>query len=239
MRRVLLLLAVASPALAQQPRSAGAGALREVQIRFTDEWARVAESGLLTFPRQGLMARATVVGIDTAGKPMSVDRFAPRWSTSDAMVVTTHGNPSDNPVGAAVGLVAQEDGRATITVTVAGRSATLPVLVGKARLAIASRELAPRFRLARLELIADVGAAGPEADASASGVMLRENGHGVLLRPRAMAADGSEIPVEHFPVTWSSSDDKVVELHQTTDTTAQLTSIIRSLATCCCVRSTG
>jgi hypothetical protein len=224
MRRLLLLLAVASPALAQQPRSVGAGALREVRIQFTDEWARVAESGVLTFPRQGLMARATVVGIDTAGKPMSVGRLAPRWSTSDATVVSTYGNPSDNPVGAAVGLVAQEDGRAAVTVTVAGKSATLPVVVGKARLAIAPSELAPKFRLTRLELIADVGAAGPEADASASGLTLRENGHGVLLRPRAIAAGGTEIPVEHFPVTWTSSDDKVVELFQTTDTTAQITS---------------
>jgi hypothetical protein len=55
-------------------------------------------------------------------------------------------------------------------------------------------------------------------------VTLRENGHGVLLRPHAVAADGTDIPVEHFPVTWATSDDKVVELFQTTDTTAQLTS---------------
>ncbi len=150
MRGLLLLLAVASPALAQQPRSAGAGALRAVQIQITDEWARVAASGVLTFPRQGLMARATVVGIDTAGKPMTVGRLSPRWSTSDATVVTTYGNPSDNPVGATMGLVAQEDGRAAITVTVAGKSATLPVIVGKARLAIAASELAPKLRLARL-----------------------------------------------------------------------------------------
>lgn len=217
---VSALLLVSAPALAQQPRSAGAGALREVRIRITDDWARVAESGVLTFPRQGLMARATVVGIDTADKPMSVSRFAPRWSTSDARVVTTSGNLP----GAAVGLVAQEDGRAAITVTVAGKSATLPVAVGMARLAIAGSELAPKFRVARLELTADVGAAGPEAEASAIGLTLRENGHGVLLRPHAVAADGTDIPVEHFPVTWASSDDKVVELFQTTDTTAQLTS---------------
>jgi hypothetical protein len=215
-----VLLLVSAPAFAQQPRSAGAGALPEVRIRITGEWARVAESGVLTFPRQGLMAHATVVGIDTAGKPINVGRFAPRWSTSDARVVTTSGDP----MGAAVGLVAQEDGRATITVTVAGRSATLPVAVGMARRAIAGSELAPRFRVARLELTADVGTAGPEAEASARGVTLRENGHGVLLRPHAVAADGTDIPVEHFPVTWASSDDKVVELFQTTDTSAQLTS---------------
>lgn len=219
-RLVSALLLVSAPALAQQPRSVGAGALREVRIQITDEWARVAESGVLTFPRQGLMAHATVVGVDTAGKPMSVGRFAPRWSTSDDRVVSTNGNP----LGPAVGLVAQEDGRATITVTVAGKSATLPVAVGMARRAIAGSELAPKFRVARLELTADVGAAGPEAEASASGVTLRENGHGVLLRPHAVAADGSDIPVEHFPVSWASSDDRVVELFQTTDTTAQLTS---------------
>jgi hypothetical protein len=219
-RLVTALLLVTAPALAQPPRSVGAGALREVHIQITGEWARVAESGVLSFPRQGLMAHATVVGIDTAGKPMSVGRFAPRWSTSDAEVVTTYGNP----VGAAVGLVAQEDGRATIMVTIAGKSAALPVVVGMARRAIAGSELAPKFRVARLELTADVGAAGPEAEASASGVTLRENGHGVLLRPRAVAADGTDIPVEHFPVTWATSDDRVVELFQTTDTTAQLTS---------------
>lgn len=222
--RLLLIACLIVPVIARaQQRPVTAAALREVRIRFTDEWARVAESGVLSFPRQGLMARATVVGIDTAGKPMSVGRFAPRWSTSDRNVVSTYGNPSDNPVGAAMGIVAQEAGRAAITVTVAGKTATLPVIVGKPRLEIAASELTPKFRAARLEVIADVGNAGPEAEGSSSGIRLRENGHGVLLRPKATAADGTVIPVEHFPVTWTTSDEKIVELYQTTDTTTQTT----------------
>ena len=87
MRRLLLLLAVASPALAQQPRSVGAGALREVHIQFTDEWARVAESGVLTFPRQGLTSRFKVtrsVGGDTAPQQqVGVDLSRPFTVTYD------------------------------------------------------------------------------------------------------------------------------------------------------------
>lgn len=225
MRSTLPLFALLVPlALSAQTPTGSAGALRELRIRITDaEWARVAESGMLTFPRQGLMARASVVGIDTAGKPMSVGKLSPRWSSSDTSVVSTYGSPSYSRVGETMGLVAQEDGRATITVTAGGKTTTLPVVVGKARLTIAASELTPKFRAARLEVFADTGSVGQEAEASASGIRLRENGHGVLLRPRATAADGTVIPLEHFPVTWTTSDEKVVELYQTTDTTTQTT----------------
>lgn len=206
------------------PARAQAAAPAEIRIRVDGEKAANAGSGMLTFPRQGLQARVTVVGVDTAGKPVSLARLAPRWSSSDPTVVSTYGNPSSNPIGVGMLVVAQEDGRATLSVTAGGKTASIPVVVGKARQGIAAAELTPKFRVARLEIVAETGNAGPEAEATAAGVRLRENGHGVLLRARAVAADGTPVPLADFPVVWATGDEKIVELYQTDETETQTTS---------------
>ena len=220
---VLVAIAFAAPASEAQKAAARRPAVAELRIVVKGEKAANAESGMLTFPRQGLQAQVSVVGLDTAGKPVSLARLSPRWSSSNKEVVSTYGNPSDNPVAVSLLAVAQEPGRAVLSVTAAGKTASIPVVVGEARHEIAASELTPKFRVAKLEIIAEKGNAGPEADAAAGGVRLRENGHGLLLRAKATAADGSVVPLEDFPVKWTGGDASIVELYQTGDDQTQIT----------------
>jgi hypothetical protein len=217
MRTPLLTLALVAPAIAfaQAPTPTTVAALR---IRITNsEHAPVAESGVLTFDRQGLIATVGVVGVDAGGRP--VPRLgAVRWTTSDENVVSIY----DDPHGASVRVVGQQGGRAALTVTALGKTATLPVVVGKARLEIAASELTPRFRAARLEILAERGNSGPDAETVAGGLRIKENGHGARLKARALAADGKTIPLEFFPVAWSTGNAEVVELSQTDTAATQL-----------------
>jgi hypothetical protein len=207
--RALLVAALLLPAAglgAQQGRPE-ADPLAELRIHVTDEeHAAVAGSGVLPFDRQGLIATVSVAD--------SLDNFRRggrvRWSTSDPNVVSIYDDPSSRTVR----VVAQADGRAMLTATVGGRTVSIPVFVGAARREITAADLAPRFRVARLEIVAEKGSAGAELEAAEGRLRVRENGHGGMLRVRAFAADGSPIPLEHFPVTWGNAQDKVVELSQ-------------------------
>ena len=202
--------AVAAHGEARAQQAAARPAVAELRIRITNqEHAAVATSGVLTFDRQGLIATVSVVALDAAGKPA---RTGPvRWTTSDEKIVSIY----DDPSGASVRVVAQEDGRAALTVRAAGKTATLPVIVGAARREILASELAPRFRVARLEILAEKGNAGPDAEVAGGKLRIRTNGHGALLKARALSADGTPLPLEFFPVAWSTADDKVAELSQT------------------------
>ena len=206
--------ALAGTALAQERV---AGTVATLRLRVTnEEHAPVAESGVLTFDRQGLIAAVTVVALDANGR--AVRAGAVRWTTSDEKIVTIY----DTPTAPSVRVVAQEDGRAALTVTAGGKSATLPVVVGSARLQIAAAELAPQFRVSRLEILAEPGFAGPGAEATQGKLRLKENGHGALLKARAFAADGTPVPLEFFPVAWTSGDEKIVELVQTAAAQTQI-----------------
>lgn len=194
-------------AAAQQ--GGGPPAIATLRIRVTGELAPLAESGMLTFPGQGPNVVLEAIATDAAGKTVSAARFAPRWATSDENVVSLYSAPA----GPSMRIVAQQDGRATVTVTAAGKTASIPVAVGDARLAIAASELAPAFRVARLEVAERQP--GDEPKLSGRAILLGENGDQAILGARAYAADGREIPLEHFPVTWTSTDATVVELIQT------------------------
>ena len=197
----------AGDATAQQ--GGGPPAVAALRIRVTGELAPLAESGMLTFPGQGPNVVLEVVATDAAGKPVNVTRFAPRWATSDENIVSLYSAPA----GTSMRIVAQQDGRATVTVTAAGKTASLPVAVGDARLAIAASELTPAFRVARLAVAEREP--GDEGKLSGRAILLGENGDQAILGARAYAADGREIPLEQFPVTWTSSDATVAELMQT------------------------
>lgn len=221
MRSLLLPFLFAAPLVAQPSRPATTE-IAELRIRITNtEHAPVAGSGVLPFDRQGLIATVAVIGVDAAGRPVPGARLgAVRWTTTDEKVVSIY----DDPAGASVRVVAQHDGRAALTVTAAGgKTATLPVVVGQARHEIAANELTAKFRVARLEVVAEKGNAGPNAEVTSGRLRLKTNGHGALLKARAYAADGTVIPVEHLPVAWSTGDEKVVELYQTGTESTQLT----------------
>lgn len=199
-----------SPAEAQQTRPAPA--IAGVRIRITGEHSALAESGVLTFDRQGLIATVAVVGVDAAGRALPAARLGGvRWTTSDENVVSIY----DDAARASVRVVGQQDGRATLTVNAGGRTATLPVFVGKARHDIAAGDVTPKFRVARLEILAEQGNAGPDAEVANGRLRVRTNGHGALLRARALAADGTPVPLAYFPVAWSTADERVTELSQT------------------------
>lgn len=208
----LVTVALAHPTAVRGQQGAGS-AVADLRIRATGPKATVATSGVLPFDRQGLNEVLAVAAIDAAGKPVSVERFAPRWTTSDSTVVSLYSNPT----GSTMRVVAQQPGRATVTVTVLGKSATIPVIVGKARETIAAAELTQQFRVARLELTPSKSGAG-DADAALTGraLLMRQNGHALYLNAKAFASDGTPIPLDEFPVTWTTGNASVAELLQPT-----------------------
>jgi len=217
LRAAALLALGATGAGAQQ--GGGASTLARLAIRAEGELAATAASGVITFPRQGHSLTLHVVATDAAGKPVSVTRYAPKWATTDKNVVSTYGNPSDNPVGPSMRIVAQQDGRATVSVTVLGKTASIPVAVGAARATIAASELDPKFRVARLELTtAKTGAGESEAELEGRALLLRENGHSLTLKAKAFAADGTPVSLDAFPVVWTTGDQSVAELWYVKDT---------------------
>ena len=215
----LIALATLGTSGAAAQQGGGASTVARLAIRAEGELAAIAASGVITFPGQGHSLTLHVVATDAAGKPVPVARYAPKWTTTDKDVVSLYGNPSDNPVGTSMRIVAQQDGRATVSVTVLGKTASIPVAVGAARATIAASELDPRFRVARLELTtAKTGAGESEAELEGRALLLKENGHSLTLKAKAFAADGTPVSLDAFPVVWTTGDQNVAELWYVKDT---------------------
>ena len=199
---------------AQASRPAAPTPVAALRIRVTGEKSAVGASGVLPFASQGQNAELSVVATDAAGRTVPLARATPTWTTSDEEVVSLYGGSA----GPTARVVAQQPGRATVTVTALGRSASIPVVVGEARREIAAAEVAPRFRVARLEVTEE----GAESALAGRALLLGENGHNTLLVARAYAADGREIPLADFPVTWASSAGEVIELLQVSEAQARV-----------------
>lgn len=199
---------------AQASRPAAPTPVAALRIRVTGEKSAVGASGVLPFASQGQNAVLSVVATDAAGRTVPLARATPTWTTSDEEVASLYGGSA----GPTARVVAQQPGRALITVAALGKSASIPVVVGEARREIAAAELAPRFRVARLEVTED----GAEGALSGRALLLGENGHNTILVARAYAKDGSEIPLADFPITWASSDGEVIELMQASEAQARV-----------------
>lgn len=235
----LVALAGAVPLAAQQPvrKEAAPGAIAELRISVVDDTAKAAvlRSGVLPFDRQGLNLVLAVGAVDAAGKPVPLGRNTPKWTTSDENVVSLYSDPN----GASMRVVAQQDGRATLSVAAAGKTVSVPVIVGKARLEIAASELTPAFRVARLEIV-ELQAGSNGAKLTGTTVSLTENGENMILGARAYNADGGALPLEEFPVAWSTSDSTVIQIFQTANAqtwiaarapgTAKITALIQGVS---------
>lgn len=208
-RRLAASLALAGIALTPDGAWAQAGASKAAaQLRIKVQ-GNAAASGVISFPRQGPNAVVSVVALDAAGKPVTAALSGAKWETSDEDVVSLYGGSS----GASTRIVAQQNGRATLTVTALGKSASMTVVVGAARKEVAASEVVPAYRVARLEA-KQYDAHDPDATLSGRALLLAENGHNASIRILAYAADGKPIPLDDLPVTWATSDADVIELMQ-------------------------
>src|SRR5687767_10405922 len=117
-----------------------------IRIKVIRDREAIARSGLIPLKSQGRGATLTVIGLDAAGKQVPLAHAFPRWTTTDADVVSL------DSIGMISNIVAQRDGRVTVTISALGLTDTIPVVVGKARFALKGSEIAPPYRVARLDL---------------------------------------------------------------------------------------
>ena len=197
---VLLAAPFAAPLLGQQGAGGAAGA---VQIKIKVDDPRAA-SGVMPFASQGQNAVFVVTATNAAGQKVDVEKFAPRWTTDNEDVVSFL--PADAK-GPSVRVVAQKDGQAVVTVSMLGQTATQRVVVGEARKELGAGDVAPAFRIARLEIRAD--------RLSGRVLLLGENGENAVLEARAYAADGRTLSLVDFPVKWTTDNEDVAEFFNT------------------------